>query len=87
MIDEKFYSCAWESKEKYELNSFDEDDKEATNWEIYEEEKRVKCIYCKKPIHIDRFAGVNKEFHEVWWFFPSNDSIEIIKPEKSMYLG
>ncbi len=41
----------------------------ATDWEIYspntplgyEEEKRVKCIYCKKPIHINKFAGVNKE--------------------------
>ena len=34
---------------------------EATDWEIFEEEKRVKCIYCKKPIHIDKFAGVKKE--------------------------
>ncbi len=30
-------------------------------WEIYKEEVKVKCIYCKKPIHIDKFAGVNKE--------------------------
>ena len=29
--------------------------------EIYKEEKRVKCIYCKKPIHIDRFAGITKD--------------------------
>ncbi len=26
-----------------------------------EEDKRIKCIYCKKPILIDKFAGVNKE--------------------------
>ena len=32
------------------------------NWKLYEkEEVRVRCIYCKKPIHIDSFAGVNKE--------------------------
>jgi len=24
-------------------------------------QKRVLCIYCKKPIHIDRFAGVTKK--------------------------
>ena len=23
--------------------------------------KRVLCIYCKKPIHIDAFAGVSKK--------------------------
>ncbi|GAH03862.1 unnamed protein product [marine sediment metagenome] len=25
------------------------------------EGKRVKCIYCKKPIHIDKFGGIKKE--------------------------
>jgi len=24
-------------------------------------DKRIKCIFCKKPIHIDNWAGVNKE--------------------------
>ncbi len=24
-------------------------------------DKRIKCIYCKKPIHIDNFAGITKE--------------------------
>ena len=24
-------------------------------------DRRVKCIYCKKPIHIDNFAGVVKK--------------------------
>ncbi len=41
----------------------------AKDWEIYEEEqlkkinedRRIKCIYCKQPIHIDNFAGVNKK--------------------------
>lgn len=23
--------------------------------------KKVKCIYCKQPIHIDNFIGINKE--------------------------
>ena len=23
--------------------------------------KRVKCIYCKRDIHIDKFAGINKK--------------------------
>ncbi len=32
------------------------------DWEEHkEEDKKVKCIYCKKPIHINKFAGVNKE--------------------------
>lgn len=25
------------------------------------EQKRVKCIYCGKDIHISKFAGVNKK--------------------------
>ena len=25
------------------------------------ESKRIKCIYCKQPIHIDNLAGINKE--------------------------
>ena len=25
------------------------------------EDRRIKCIYCKQPIHIDNFAGVNKK--------------------------
>ena len=24
-------------------------------------DKRIKCIFCNKPIHIDNWAGVNKE--------------------------
>lgn len=24
-------------------------------------DKRIKCIYCKKPIHIDNFAGMSKK--------------------------
>jgi len=24
-------------------------------------DKRIKCIYCEQPIHIDNFAGVNKK--------------------------
>lgn len=30
------------------------------DWEIYED-GMVKCIYCKKPILIDRFGGIKKE--------------------------
>lgn len=33
---------------------------EATDWEIYEDIK-VKCIYCKKPIHINRFGGITQK--------------------------
>lgn len=29
--------------------------------EEYEESKRIKCIYCKQPIHIDNFAGITKK--------------------------
>ena len=25
------------------------------------EDKRIKCIFCKEPIHIDNWAGMNKE--------------------------
>jgi len=25
------------------------------------DDKRVKCIYCKKPIHIDRLAGITSK--------------------------
>ena len=25
------------------------------------EEKRVKCIYCKQPIHVSKFGGIKKE--------------------------
>lgn len=33
------------------------------NWEIVEEKEdiKVKCIFCKNPIHIDNFAGIKKE--------------------------
>lgn len=24
-------------------------------------DKRIKCIYCNQPIHIDNFAGVTKK--------------------------
>ena len=24
-------------------------------------DKRIKCIYCKEPIHIDNWGGVGKE--------------------------
>lgn len=24
-------------------------------------DRRIKCIYCKQPIHIDNFAGVTKK--------------------------
>lgn len=33
---------------------------EAMDWEIWTD-KRVKCIYCKQPIHIDHFGGIKKE--------------------------
>ena len=30
------------------------------DWEVYND-RRVKCIYCKQPIHVDRFGGIKKE--------------------------
>jgi len=28
---------------------------------IKQKKRRVKCIYCHKPIHIDKFAGIQKK--------------------------
>lgn len=25
------------------------------------EDKKIKCVYCKQPIHIDNFAGIIKK--------------------------
>lgn len=40
--------------------------------------KRIICVYCKKPIHIDDFAGVSKD----GWF--CNNTLCLIKLTKRL---
>ena len=50
----------WVLNNKDNLTLIDSRNIMIDDWEIVEDRK-VKCIYCKQPIHIDRFGGIKQE--------------------------
>ena len=47
----------WKMKDTEIVNNKDEI---IEDWEVYTD-NGVKCVYCKQPIHIDKFGGIKKE--------------------------